>query len=134
MKIFIDESEIGNQHWFNESHMSSEGKNISHYHLVNLENASMTQCYLKVDMLSKLDNSTDYCYSDGESILAGVGSTLQAIAGTILNLLVILALLKNQHLRKEYLTPAIISLSATDLIFSVITLPMLAHRYFVQYV
>ena len=131
---FINESEIGFQPWYNESHLSSDGKNISHYHLVSLANASMTKCYLKVDMESKLDNSTEYCYTDGESILAGVGSTFQAIAGTILNSLVILALLKNEHLRKEYLTPAIISLSATDLIFSLVTLPMLAHRYFLQYV
>ena len=130
--VFINEGDIGFQPWYNESHLSTDGKNISHYHLMSLTNSSMRQCYLKVDMLSKLDNSTDYCYNEVESILGGVGSTIQAIAGTILNLLVILALLKNEHLRKEYLTPAIISLSTTDLIFSILTLPMLAHRYFLQ--
>ena len=110
----------------------SEGKNISHYQLVDLRNAFMKECYLKVDMRSRLDNSTDYCYSDGESILGGLGATLEAIAGSILNLLVIVALIKNSHIRKEYMTRAIVSLAATDFLFSIVTLPMLAHRYFTQ--
>ena len=130
---YIDEDDIGHQDWFNTSHVQYE-KNISHYHLVNLKGASMTKCYLKVAMDSILDDSTDYCYGDEESILAGLGALLQAIAGTILNLLVILALLKTKQLRKEYLTPAIVSLALTDLLFSAVTLPMLAHRYFSQYV
>ena len=129
---YIDEEQIGYQYWYNSSHLSQDGKNISHYHLVNLSNAHMTQCYLKIDMMSKLDYGTEYCYSDGESILGGLGATVQAIVGTALNLLVILALTRNEHLRKEYLTPAIVSLASTDLLFSMVTLPMLAHRYFTQ--
>ena len=117
--------------FYNETNVVG-GTNISHYLRVNLTDAHMDICYLKVDMNSELDNSTDYVYSDGESILAGLGATFQSIAGTILNILVIVALLKNTILRKEYLTPAIISLSLTDLLFSVITLPALAHRYFSQ--
>ena len=127
----IDEDDIGHQSWFNISNMS-EGKNISHYQLVDLRNAFMTECYLKVDMRSRLDNSTDYCYSDAESILGGLGATLEAIAGSILNLLVILALIRNAHIRKEYMTRAIVSLATTDFLFSIVTLPMLAHRYFSQ--
>ena len=129
---YINESEIGHQPWYNESHLSSDGQNISHYHLVDLHNASMTKCYLKVDMLSKLDYSPDYIYSNGESILGGLGATFQSIAGTILNTLVIVALLKNKSLRQEYLTPVIVSLSITDLVFSTVTLPMLADHYFSQ--
>ena len=117
--------------FYNETNVV-DGTNISHYRRVNLTDAHMDICYLKVDMNSDLDDSTDYCYSNVESILAGLGATFQAIAGTILNLLVIVALLKTTNLRKEYLTPAIISLSVTDLLFSVITLPALAHRYFSQ--
>ena len=122
---------------YNETNVV-DGRNISHYRRVNLKDAHMDICYLKVDMnlnwtdFGLTDDSTDYVYSEGESILAGLGATFQAIAGTILNLLVIVALLKNTNLRKEYLTPAIISLSVTDLLFSVITLPALAHRYFSQ--
>ena len=107
-----------------------DGINISHYCRTNL--ADNRTCYLKVDQNSDLSNSTDYCYSEGESILAGLGATFQAVVGTVLNLLVIVALMKNTHLRKEYLTPAIISLTVTDLLFSVVTLPALAHRYFSQ--
>lgn len=109
-----------------------DGKNISHYQLVNLTNAFMKTCYLKVDMRSSLDNSTAYCYSDTESVLAGLGATIEAIAGSILNLLVIVALVKNSNLRKEYMTRAIVSLAITDFLFSIVTLPMLAHRYFSQ--
>ena len=122
---------------YNETNVV-DGRNISHYRRVNLPDAHMDICYLKVDMnlnwtdYGLIADSTDYCYSEGESILAGLGATFQAIAGTILNLLVIVALLKNTNLRKEYLTPAIISLSLTDLLFSVVTLPALAHRYFSQ--
>ena len=115
--------------FYNETNVV-DGENISHYNRVHLTGAHMSICYLKVDLNSILDDSTDYCYSDAESILAGLVAMLQAIAGTMLNLLVIVALLINTHLRKEYLTPAIISLSVTDLLFSVITLPALAHRYF----
>ena len=107
-------------------------KNISHYQLVNLTNAFMKTCYLKVDMRSSLDNSTDYCYSNAESVLAGLGATLEAIAGSILNLLVIVALVRNPYLRKEYMTTSIVSLAITDFFFSIVTLPMLAHRYFSQ--
>ena len=107
-------------------------KNISHYQLVNLTNAFMKTCYLKVDMRSSLDNSTDYCYSNAESVLAGLGATLEAIAGSILNLLVIVALVRNPYLRKEYMTTSIVSLAITDFLFSIVTLPMLAHRYFSQ--
>ena len=127
----IDEDDIGHQSWFNISHMS-DGKNISHYQLMDLRNAFMKECYLKVDMRSRLDNSTDYCYSDAESILGGLGATLEAIAGSILNLLVIVALIKNSHIRKEYMTRAIVSLASTDFLFSIVTLPMLAHRYFTR--
>ena len=128
---------MGWQDWFNSSHTICQGddcKNISHYHLVNITNSStsMTECYLKVDFDSKLDDSTSYVYSTTESVIAGVGSTILAIVGTFLNFLVILALLKCNKLRKEYLTPSVVSLATTDLLYSMLTLPMLALRYFVQ--
>ena len=110
------------------------GRNVSHYHRVPFTGLSMDHCYLKVDMESMLDNSTASCYSTAESIIGGLGATFEGIAGTFLNALVILALLKNASLRKEYLTPSIVSLATTDLLFSMVTLPMVAIRYFVQYV
>ena len=108
--------------------------NISHYHLVNLTTSDYNDyCYLKVDG-NKLNNITDYCYSHAESLIAGVGATLQSVAGVTLNILVILALLKTKSVRNEYITPAIVSLIVTDLLFSMFTLPMLAVRYFLGYV
>ena len=108
--------------------------NISHYHLVNLTTSDYNDyCYLKVDG-NKLNNITDYCYSHAESLIAGVGATLQSVAGVALNILVILALLKTKSVRNEYITPAIVSLIVTDLLFSMFTLPMLAVRYFLEYV
>ena len=129
MVPFIAKEEFGHQSWYNMSHMV-EGKNVSHYHRVVLEDAHMEECYLKVDMMSMLSNSTDYVYSEAESILGGLGATIEAIAGSILNFLVIAALTKNTHLRKQYMTPSIVSLATTDLLFSLITLPMLSHHYF----
>ena len=108
--------------------------NISHYHLVKLTTSEYNDyCYLKVDG-NKLNNITDYCYSHAESLMAGVGATLQSVAGVTLNILVILALLKTKSVRNEYITPAIVSLIVTDLLFSMFTLPMLAARYFLGYV
>ena len=108
--------------------------NISHYHLVNLTTSDYNDyCYLKVDG-NKLNNITDYCYSHAESLIAGVGATLQSVAGVTLNILVILALLRTKSVRNEYITPAIVSLIVTDLLFSMFTLPMLAVRYFLEYV
>ena len=127
----IDDDDVGFQSWFNMNH-TRDAKNVSHYHLVNLTNSFMKTCYLKVDMRSRLDDSPDYCYSDAESILGGFGATIEAILGSILNLLVMVALVKNVNLRKEYMTRAIVSLATTDFLFSIVTLPMLAHRYFSQ--
>ena len=127
----IDEDDCENwQDWFNPSHLI-DGKNVSHYHLVDLEdNAYMDKCYLKVDMTSSLNDSTEYVYSEMESLLGGVGATIESIFGIILNLLVIVALVENPYIRKQYLSPAIVSLATTDLLYSLITLPMQAHNYF----
>ena len=118
------------QDWFNPSHLI-DGKNVSHYHLEKLEdNDYMDECYLKVDMNSNLNDSTEYVYNEMESTLGGVGATIESIFGIILNLLVIVALVENPYIRKQYLSPAIVSLATTDLLYSFITLPMQAHNYF----
>jgi hypothetical protein len=129
---------MGWQDWYNSNHTICHGHechNISHYHLVNLtgsSNTSMTECYLKVNLDSTLDDGTSYVYTTTESVIAGIGSTILAIVGTFLNFLVILALLRCNKLREEYLTPSVVSLATTDLLYSMLTLPMLAMRYFVQ--
>ena len=49
-----------------------------------------------------------------------------SIVGVVLNLLVIVAILRNQDLRKEYLSFSILSLSLTDFLWSLSVTPLLA--------
>lgn len=77
-----------------------------------------------------LGNSTEWVYYPAESICAGLGANFQSISGFTLNLLVVLALLRTPSLRKDYLTLFILSLAATDLIYSTVTLPIIAARNF----
>ena len=121
------------------------------YHLINLQEPHHEHCYLKVRiseenpssctyienrtkhelcLIPVLDASHDWVYSPNESIFAGVSATLQAIAGVILNLLVFAVFLRFRTFRKEYLTPFILSLATTDLIYSLVTLPIIAARNF----
>ena len=74
---------------------------------------------------TKFTNTTS-AYSDVESNVAGVIFTIQSIAGSILNFLLIVALLRNPKIRKEYLTMTIVSISITDYLWSVWVLPYLS--------
>ena len=109
------------------------GLNISHYHDVDLDGSDYNDhCYLKVDLNSALDNSTDYIYSSALTVFAGVGCFLESLVGQVLNLIVLLALCKDAKLRKEYLFIPVVSLILTDYLFSITTLPMLSVRFFVR--
>ena len=117
---------------FNPNHLVYN-LNISHYHLVSLDGSKYhDECYLKVDLKSTLDNSTDYIYSSSLTNFAGVVCFLESVAGQILNLIVLLALFKDTKLRNEYLFLPVVSLITTDYLFSITTLPMLAVRFFVK--
>ena len=79
--------------------------------------SSNVYTYQKNDAyLELIDNCAGY-------IAAGVVMTIESIGGSIMNLLVIIALLRNPQLRNEYITPFIISNATTDFLFSTITLP-----------
>ena len=104
--------------------------NENHYDLVQLSDSFMTECYLKVG--EGIDNTTSCVYSDATSMIGGLGSLFIATVGFILNFLVICALMKTPNLRKEYLTPFLISLVLIDILFSTIALPMTAVRYFAR--
>ena len=69
--------------------------------------------------LELIDNCAGY-------IAAGVVVTIESIGGSIMNLLIIIALLRTPQLRNEYITPFIISNATTDFLFSTITLPTLS--------
>ena len=112
--------------------MMDSQSNGTHYKLMTkLDDVSMKECYLKVG--EGLDNKTEYVYSDDLSAaVGGIGALVTGMAGFTLNTLVIIALVKTPNLRKDYITPFIISLALTDLLFSTIALPAKAATYFVR--
>ena len=83
-------------------------------------------CWIYCDSSSTLRNATDLGLSlcVEESITAGITALITSIPGTILNSLVILAIMRSQALRKEYLTPSIASIAITDLLFSIYVFPV----------
>ena len=105
----------------------------SHYYVIkNLNDSYMTKCYLEI--ADGLDDTTDYVYPEAVSLFGGIVGQITSIAGFTLNILVIIAFIKTPSLRKEYLTPFMISLALTDFLFSAIALPMDAATYFARYV
>ena len=97
-------------------------------------------CWIKSNASSNVytfqkreDYDLEFNYDDcAKLVAAGVVVTIGSIGGTLLNLLVIIALFRSPQLRKEYLTPFIISNAMTDLIFSAIPLPTLSTRLFLM--
>lgn len=85
-------------------------------------------CWLKVAPSSTdpVVRSTDpsYVYSNTESFLLGIENIPLGVVGSVMNLLVILATLRSCELRKEYLTPSILSLALNDFIFSITFFPI----------
>ena len=79
-------------------------------------------CWIKMDPAINMTSSdlpdTSFVYSMSESYVAGFVNAIQSVIGVILNTLVIVALLRNSELRQQPLTPSIISISVTDLLFS----------------
>ena len=76
-------------------------------------------------------NNADYVFDDGGlSIWAGTGATLCSIMGATFNLITIMALLNDLSMRKHITTPFVISLATSDLLFSIIILPLMAARFF----
>ena len=127
------------------------------YHPIELNDTHHDNCFLKVRLFESnesscpfieyrnattrdlcfepvINGSTGWVFSQAESVFAGVTATLQATLGVVLNLLVIAVFLRTRSFRKEYLTPFILSLAATDLIYSSVTLPIIAVRDFTGYV
>ena len=80
--------------------------------------------------LAALQEDLDYVYSDFEANILGLIVAFMSITGTILNAFVIFALLRNQEIRKEYITPSIISIAITDLLFCVLCLPVHSLSFF----
>jgi hypothetical protein len=67
-------------------------------------------------------SDTGFLLSENESTAAGMLATGASIPGTILNFLIILAIIRSPELRKEYLAPSVASITVTDFLFSVYVL------------
>ena len=106
-----------------------------HYHWVNITDSPYNeQCWMPLDGNSTsnpvLSNETGYAYTGITTVWAGLGTCIESVFGVVLNGLVIMALLKNPKLRKEYLTPAIVSLALTDFLYSWhLLLPLSIHFF-----
>ena len=81
---------------------------------------------------SSKDDSTPFIYNDTEANLGGVFSLLLSMGGFTFNLLIICAVMYHRKTREQTLTPFIISLCTSDLIFSLATLPLFAIRFFAR--
>ena len=55
-----------------------------------------------------------------DSVLAALAFTVVRLCRTMLNSLVIVSLIRSAEQRKGYLTPSIVSIAVTDLIFSIV--------------
>ena len=88
-------------------------------------------CNMKLDFKSETLNLTDRNY-ESTAFMGGILAILQCIGGSILNFLVIWAIIRSPALRKEYVTPSILSITITDFILSLYHLPMKAFTIFTK--
>ena len=123
MRNMTDMTPICNQSEIRHSYYVSVPMpdNISEYY---------DKCWMRCDpnSTSLVLNSTDpsLSLSETDSMIACITATLASIGGTILNALILLAIIRSSYLRKEYLCPSIVSITLTDLLFSVYILPKLS--------
>ena len=88
-------------------------------------------CWMKCAASLPASWSTDpgtYSFTVTETTTRGIFATFASIPGTILNLLVLLAMIRSPELRKEYLAPSIASITVTDFLFSVYVLPATSYQ------
>ena len=82
-------------------------------------------------------NSSNPCeqfvFSTAQSLTAGVSASALALVGSVLNLVTIVALLRYSKTRYHVTTPFVISLAFSDFLFSSVTLPTLAVKFFARF-
>jgi len=106
---------------------------IGHYE-VNLttdESFYNSKCFLR-NYTERTENDTLFVYSELESVTAGVCAVIISTFGTLLNIIIILALLKSIEIRKEDFTRFVISLALCDIAFSLFVLPFNAVRFLLR--
>ena len=107
------------------------------YQKVPLNSSSyFDECWLKVNTTSNMSSTismeTDFWLPEAGSFLAALAFAFESFVGTALNILVIVSLLRSSELRKGYLTPSIVSIAITDLIFSMFACTASATFFFVR--
>ena len=106
---------------------------LKYYHIALNSSQQFNHCWmLETGDFDPKKVDLSYVYTDFEATVLGSIVALISITGTILNTVVICALLKNPEIRKEYLTPSIISIAVTDLLFCVLCLPVHSLHFYTK--
>ena len=134
-QLFQFKTRIQNNYSRSISDGHIEFETFHHYRKVSLNSSQyLDSCWTKINfsqgvtkmMLEKgILADPDFEYGNGEATTAGVFNLLQSIGGILLNGLIILVIMRNSKIRKEYLTPSILSIAITDFIFSIYILPIM---------
>eukprot|EP00095_Tigriopus_kingsejongensis_P007204 maker-scaffold192_size271026-snap-gene-1.21 protein:Tk07204 transcript:maker-scaffold192_size271026-snap-gene-1.21-mRNA-1 annotation:"gustatory receptor trehalose 1" len=86
-----------------------------------MANSTMEQC-----------QPEDFVFSSGDSMAAGIGASICAVLGSLMNFSTVVALLRYPKTRSHGTTPFVVSLACSDFIFSFLTLPSLAVKFFAR--
>ena len=81
---------------------------------------------------SKFNETTPFLYEPVVANVGGLVATLFALCGFTFNFLIIASVMYHKKTREQTLTPFIISLCGSDLIYSIATLPFYAIRLFAR--
>ena len=81
---------------------------------------------------SKFNETTPFLYDPVVANVGGLVATLFALCGFTFNFLIIASVMYHKKTREQTLTPFIISLCGSDLIYSSATLPFYAIRLFAR--
>ena len=107
------------------------GLTVQSYKIELDHSAAHEYCWwtLRGQNVSIKENDTTFAYPDAVADTAMVLFGLEGAIGTLLNFVLIIALLKNSAIRKEYMTKTIVSILITDFLFSAFWLPIMSLRF-----
>ena len=95
-----------------------------------VSNTTSNQCWW--NDTSKFNETTPFLYEPVVANVGGLVATLFALCGFTFNFLIIASVMYHKKTREQTLTPFIISLCSSDLIYSIATLPFYAIRLFAR--
>ena len=109
----------------------------SYFHEVALTSSHyFNSCWTTIDFLNVSGSKrvptpdTGFHYSTEEKVIWGSLNVIESFVGIVLNFMIIFAVLGCSKLRKEYMTPSILSITASDFLFSLITIPQMSITLF----